>query len=342
MNILYPYESMVKLGRFFDIKGVFMSISDKRLDEIDNETLEKGHSLAQKALKKISKMSVDDAFIYLNNNYKDINKKISLSKNFSREISDYIIYDYIVSVDELKSLILKGNSIDKREKYQSFYRGVSNEDYNLISSYDRKTSTEEEHSFKTLMEKYKSINNEIAQSVECYELSALMQHYLQLSPLIDFTEDINIALYFSLFDYDCGNFHKPLNNIALYEAIIPKQMIIASKEMANELIQNYTMKTTIDEIKKILPNEDDPRAKLINIKVNDRMRVQKGVFLYLNNGLCRDNRIEFVYLQKDFILKKHIIKKEVLIDCFDEISNLLRKYRCIEDVEKYLKYHMYD
>ena len=58
------------------------------------------------------------------------------------------------------------------------------------------------------------------------------------------------------------------------------------------------------------------------------MRVQKGVFLYLNNGLCRDNRIEFVYLRKDFILKKHIIKKEVLVDYFDDISNLLRKYRC--------------
>jgi hypothetical protein len=140
-----------------------------------------------------------------------------------------------------------------------------------------------------------------------YDLCAFSQHYMSLSPLIDFSASLYVALSFSIKGKHTVN----------------DSPIIYTIEIAND--ENYTQDPAIaekwiQEYRVTVHNATDggpkiprtsPHARLIDIASNDLMKFQKGVFLLLTDF----NLVNKMYLTKnvrgDFRIVKHTINRDI-------------------------------
>lgn len=164
-----------------------------------------------------------------------------------------------------------------------------------------------------------------------YAMLAFAQHYLGVSPFIDFSKSLYVSLSFAL-----KGRTEFSEDIVLYTAVdIDDDDSTQSIEEVNDWLCNYrvhifksdlaeaTSKRYAEEppAPKVLRNDFkrfqtvlntmSPTAKLIDIPTNDLMRYQQGVFLLLNNFSLIDSNYLTKAVRQSFVINKYIIKKEL-------------------------------
>lgn len=168
---------------------------------------------------------------------------------------------------------------------------------------------------------------------EMYSFLAFSQHYFGLSPLIDFTKSLYVALSFALKDRDRYD-----ESILIYTLELKSENDYTNSiEVANEWIKNYSVLLFRDVDKALLNNHlenpleiisdykriadrfkghnllelNAPIAKLIDVPNNDLMKYQQGVFLLLDDFSLLGNGYLTKKIRDEFRLKKWIINKNI-------------------------------
>ncbi len=204
-----------------------------------------------------------------------------------------------------------------------------------------------------------------------YNMTAFAQHYLDISPFIDFTKSLYVAVSFALKgreaardDFVIYTVRDILNNdttedieqvnewLSEYNVniininpigkadILSKisQKKIKSIKQQRELIEEIKNKNIISEFKRFEKALTSllPGAKLIDIPTNDLMKFQQGVFLLLDGFNLIDSKYLTKGIRQEFEIKKYIINKELAF----ELNRLITKnapeyrYECLLNISK--------
>ena len=182
----------------------------------------------------------------------------------------------------------------QKEENKIIYRGQSNSEWKLNSTFSReefkeKIDNNEEktlNDFKYLInytdKKIDFLKDELGKDIDNFSLFGKMQHYGRPTPLIDFTEDILIALWFAASSFSKNN----KNNIKIFYKDLNK------KEFKSEV------KIKDVKFKELL---------FFKFKTNQkfgRSMVQKSVFVF--DTLDLNDEFKFVEIKTN--LKEEIIK----------------------------------
>lgn len=185
-----------------------------------------------------------------------------------------------------------------------------------------------------------------------YELCAFAQHYLDVSPFIDFTKSLYVALSFALKGRD--HFEE---DIVLYTAELSdtdnytKDIVTAEcwLNMYNVIVYNSPQNikrikkselapAVLRRVKDLMDGnmlETSPQAKLIDIPTNDFTKYQQGVFLLLTDFSLIHKSYLTKNVRKEFLIKKYIISRELC----PELAKIVREeapwyeYECLFDIK---------
>lgn len=189
-----------------------------------------------------------------------------------------------------------------------------------------------------------------------YEISAFAQHYCHFSPLIDFTKSVYPSLSFALKDrkifeddiilyaLELKNNEDYTNKMEIADAWLRDWNVYAChfdekylKKAVREMIKNKQLTSLPADFKIYLDqltSLPSPRAHLIDVPTNTRMKFQQGVFLLLT-----DFHFTNTYFTKSvrdqFSITKFIINKDICPD----ILKMIKKdtpwymYKYLMDVE---------
>lgn len=150
-----------------------------------------------------------------------------------------------------------------------------------------------------------------------YDLCAFSQHYLNNSPLIDFTKSLYVALSFGLkekttFDDDSVIYAVEIEDLCnnyTDDKVVAECWLNDLKVHIYNFDKNDTSAESRGLRKKV--KRTGPTGKLIDIATNDLMKFQQGVFLLLSDF----NLVNRLYLTKNvrnsFKITKYILDKDV-------------------------------
>ena len=171
-----------------------------------------------------------------------------------------------------------------------------------------------------------------ASTEHLYEISAFAQHYYHLSPLIDFTKSLYPSLSFALkdrtyFDEDIVLYvlklrdmddytsdiqvaDKWLNELNVYVSYFDETSV---KKSIKELIENKKVSISSDFRKHLdsIASNAAPKAKLIDVPTNTRMKFQQGVFMLLTDFQLFNDTYLTKNIRDSFEINKYIIDKEI-------------------------------
>lgn len=175
-----------------------------------------------------------------------------------------------------------------------------------------------------------------------YEICAFAQHYCNFSPLIDFTKSVYPSLSFALKDRDkfdddivlyvleLKNEEDYTNNIETANRWIRDLNIYCGhfdefevKKAVREVIKNKRHLEMSEDFKSHLEHINtisEPRAKLIDVPTNTRMKFQQGVFLLLTDFLLFNVTYFTKSIREQFSITKYIINKDICDDILDVIN----------------------
>lgn len=166
-----------------------------------------------------------------------------------------------------------------------------------------------------------------------YDLCAFSQHYLNDSPLIDFTKSLYVALSFGLkekteFADDGILYAVEIEDIG---GSYTTDKVVAECWL-NDLsvhVYDFDKSDTSPEVQALRKcvKRTSPTGKLIDIATNDLMKFQQGVFLLLSDF----NLVNRLYLTKNvrssFKITKYILSKDICADLVRMIAEETPWYR---------------
>lgn len=166
-----------------------------------------------------------------------------------------------------------------------------------------------------------------------YDLCAFSQHYLNDSPLIDFTKSLYVALSFGLKEktefVDDGILYaveiEDLNNNYTTDKVVAECWLNDFKVH----VYNFEKDDVSPEVQELKQHvkRTSPTGKLIDIATNDLMKFQQGVFLLLSDF----NLVNRLYLTKNvrssFKITKYILSKDICADLVEMIAEETPWYR---------------
>lgn len=196
-----------------------------------------------------------------------------------------------------------------------------------------------------------------AKKDEMYRLCAFSQHYLDISPFVDFTKSLYVALSFGL-----KNRSEYKDDLVLYTVqIIDENDYTEDEATANRWLEAYhvyvfkrreeyvrdvlsgkagnllsAVRQVEQEKESLLKMGTSPSAKMIDIPTNDLMRFQQGVFLMLTDFKLVFENYPTKSIRNDFNVTKWIINKELC----PKLLKMIEKeapwysYDCLLDVKK--------
>lgn len=191
-----------------------------------------------------------------------------------------------------------------------------------------------------------------------YKLLAFAQHYLDLSPFIDFSHSLYVALSFAMkgrqvFDddiviytaFDIGDDDTTCDetevNAWLKEYSVNILHPLSPEEMRRRLAERRKAPSLPELLRTAELSYEDvhPTAKLIDIPTNDLMKYQQGVFLLLNNFSLIDKAYLTKAVRQSFVINKYCISKDIC----PELQRLLKakapqyRYECLLDISRAVK-----
>lgn len=249
----------------------------------------------------------------------------------------------INSIEDFYDKIIYPSAFGKK----IFYRGERLNSFNrtlLPSIYRDKTKLFNDKTFasnvnaETIIDfynnypEYTNMYQDIIGKIEVdnlYPFLSVSQHYLGISPLIDFTKSPYVAMSFSL-----KNRKEFLDDIVIYTLeILSDNDYTNSLEQANLWLKNYDVlvfdtpnlqnhektipsyqqvKMIAEELKnRTLWDLNVPTAKLIDVPTNDLMLFQQGVFLLLDDFTLVGKGYLTKKIRDEFSIKKYVINKDI-------------------------------
>ncbi|MBQ9517568.1 MAG: FRG domain-containing protein [Eubacterium sp.] len=232
-------------------------------------------------------------------------------------------------------------------------RFVSLIDSDYICNYYRKMSD------------YYSLYSDIIGEVDrdnLYKFLAFSQHYIGVSPLIDFTKSPYPALSFALKDRE-----EFKEDILFYTLEIKDDNdFTTDAETANRWLSDYSVLVyrdkakfelnyklenpfeAIDDYRRIrerfggtnfMLQMNAPHAKLIDVPTNDLMIYQQGVFLLLDDFSLMGKSYLTKKIREEFNVKKWLIDKSICPDLLDFLQSKYPyySYKYITDLVKVAK-----
>ena len=196
-----------------------------------------------------------------------------------------------------------------------------------------------------------------------YPMLAFAQHYLDISPFIDFSASLYVALSFALKGRQTFS-----DDIVIYTAFdIGDDDTTCDEEQVNRWLSDYRVgivhAETPEEVRALLNEYQkqtgtspaallrnlkemellftsvSPTAKLVNIHTNDLMKYQQGVFLLLNDFCLMDTAYFTKTVRQSFVIKKFVISREIcpqLLKLLEDKAPQYR-YRCLLDIAEAVK-----
>lgn len=193
-----------------------------------------------------------------------------------------------------------------------------------------------------------------------YDICAFAQHYYHSSPLIDFTKSVYPALSFAIKDResveddiilyvlqlknnddyttDINTANQWLKDLNIYVSCAAEKDV---RNAVKEIIENKSLLMTDDFRKHMeqINTRPAPKAKLIDVPTNTRMKFQQGVFLMLTDFQLFNVKYFTKNIREHFIVTKFIINKDIC----PEILKLILKnapwysFKYLTDVESAFK-----
>ncbi len=197
-----------------------------------------------------------------------------------------------------------------------------------------------------------------------YKMLAFAQHYLDISPFIDFSASLYVALSFAMKGrtefaddiviytvFDIGDDDTFTNEEEVDRQLSQYSVGIVhahSREDIPRLLAEFRNQNgTVDpkafssapRMLEAFLDGVSPTAKLINIPTNDLMKYQQGVFLLLNDFCMMDTAYFTKTVRQSFVIKKYVIDKAL---CPHLQKLLLRnapqyRYECLLDITEAVK-----
>jgi hypothetical protein len=214
----------------------------------------------------------------------------------------YVVQGYIETDYSNEALIKNPNS---------YFRGQSNYSYGLLPSIYRDLKYEGVIDYHTLDRMYKdtSFFNKYNHHIERisnvnYSFLAFIQHAVAYSPFLDFSEDLNIALIFATTSEGL-NYNSYLQTDAGLYSFHPHNTVIPNENI-DEIIKEHNVQycsKRLNFASKIFGKSllecgiDDFNVELYSFTspTNDRMKYQKGVFLYFKKCVIVNKELFFPY-----------------------------------------------
>lgn len=199
-----------------------------------------------------------------------------------------------------------------------------------------------------------------AQKESMYSMLAFAQHYLDLSPFIDFTKSLFVALSFAMkgresFDddivvytaFDIGDddttesvdeVNRWLKNYSVQVVRVDVEEELRKRKEAlknGELLSPVTVRQDLKVLEEIAERMT-PEAKLIDIPTNDLMKYQQGVFLLLNHFSLVDSKYLTKSVRQSFVINKYVLSREICPKLQKFISEKAPQYRydCLLDIAR--------
>ena len=236
------------------------------------------------------------------------------------------------------------------------YRGESNSKWMLNSSIVRKLKAElidksfvldKEYLYNRLSIYKSEYDSKISRNHDYVRFLFYIQHSISLSPFIDITESIWVALSFALEKVQCTPTNEKQGDAVIYAfRIVGNKSENKSILSTQRSVQNILDKLSIG-INKVNETKRDVESYIINLKdlqfQNDRMMYQKGSFLLLNNySISLDNYSNQLNSGKDIKITKFILSKYILGELYMELREKHPKYSINYLYDPYLAFKNID
>lgn len=166
-----------------------------------------------------------------------------------------------------------------------------------------------------------------------YDLCAFSQHYLNNSPLIDFTKSLYVALSFGLKEKTAFEDDGVIYAVEIedFNNNYTTDKVVAECWLNDYHVSVYDFSRSEDSPEmraaKAKAQRTSPTAKLIDIATNDLMKFQQGVFLLLSD-FSLVNRLYLTKNVRDSVkIKKYILSKDICADLVAMVANDTPWYR---------------
>lgn len=166
-----------------------------------------------------------------------------------------------------------------------------------------------------------------------YDLCAFSQHYLNNSPLIDFTKSLYVALSFGLKEKTAFEDDGVIYAVEIedFNNNYTTDKVVAECWLHDYHVSVYDFSRSEDSPEmraaKAKAQRTSPTAKLIDIATNDLMKFQQGVFLLLSD-FSLVNRLYLTKNVRDSVkIKKYILSKDICADLVAMVANDTPWYR---------------
>lgn len=191
-----------------------------------------------------------------------------------------------------------------------------------------------------------------------YNMLAFAQHYLDLSPFIDFSHSLYVALSFALkgrqeFDddivmytaFDIGDDDTTSNTAEVNAWLKEYSVNILQSPSPEEVRRRLAERRKAPSLPEILRTAEfayetvQPTAKLIDIPTNDLMKYQQGVFLLLNNFSLIDKAYLTKAVRQSFVINKYRISKDICpnLQRFLKAQAPQYRYECLLNIAEAVK-----
>lgn len=194
-----------------------------------------------------------------------------------------------------------------------------------------------------------------------YEICAFAQHYCDFSPLIDFTKSLYPSLSFALKDRtefeddiilyvlelkdfddytnDINTANEWLKNFSVYVSCFNDEDI---KKTVKDMFASKHLPPIPDDFRKHLEyisSNPAPKARLIDVPTNTRMKFQQGVFLLLTDFQLFNVTYFTKNIREQFLITKYVISKDICpqIKKLIETDTPWYEYKYLTDVESAFK-----
>ena len=239
-------------------------------------------------------------------------------------LASLFVYDIGDEISDLAPDNVIANTKDANIRY---YRGLSDYNYGVLPTMFRNVNPPSNGviDFSYIYDAYKKANLEtryadrIGNVNDVYSYCAFMQHAREFSPLLDFTEEKNIAISFATSSVNDYNSYLS-KDAAVLEINIPENMVVTDTSTCNSLIKSIDIfkcknkklsyNTLIrGKLLSLCTAKDfEAQAYLIDLKTNDRMRYQKGCFLLFTKAVITSEDV-LIPAGLSTCITKHKIEK---------------------------------
>ena len=200
-----------------------------------------------------------------------VSKLVDLDLNLKKGLGDRVIY--------------RGHSNAKYKLIPSIYRNISIDNGFGIVTYSK---LKDLYSESKLINKYERV---FGSGIVDYQFCAFAQHSKAYSPLLDFTDDIKVALSFAVSKTDSVNDY--IKNEAALFSLSYRHDINEIDSIKLDTIDVFISEKKVSPYSKIRNKEVfcctykdfDVEAFVVKDKTNDRMKYQKGCFLYFQRAV---------------------------------------------------------